>query len=150
MEEALMILLLKVRGYFERAGRSTSAADLGYSKKANHVRNYMELKNNPDEMITRSANREQHIKLMLNVNPFSESIQARNESGLMDIIKQYREQDPLARKRGIGFSNLQAVVEAAIDRLDQNQLILRDVDPVQNSEHLKQVRRLLIRDAYFL
>lgn len=115
-----MILLSKVRGYFEISGRSTTRPmDFGFSKKANHVSNYMHLTNHPDEQaISRSSNREQHIKLMLNVNPFSESIQARNESGLMDIIKQYREQDPLARKRGIGFSNLQAVIEAAIERLE--------------------------------
>ena len=40
---------------------------------------------------------------MLNVNPFSEQITTRNESGLLQVIKQYREQDPFASNRGYGF-----------------------------------------------
>jgi hypothetical protein len=53
------------------------------------------------------------------------------------------------KKRGFGFSNLQQVIESALDRLEQNHIIVRE-GTSNSAEQLKQVRRILIRDAYFL
>ena len=115
-----------------------------FSEHPETRRHISELTNSP---ASRASTREQHIKLMLHVNPFSESISTRNEAGLMEVIKQYREQDPYSKKRGVGFSNLQQVIESALDRLEQNNIIVRESN---QGEQLKQVRRILIRDAYFL
>jgi len=42
------------------------------------------------------------------------------------------------------------MVEQALDRIEQNDKEMENVNLAMTSEHLKQVRRILIRDAYFL
>lgn len=119
MEEGLFILLGKLKGFINPEMQSLK--DQGLIKLMGHMkhpnmqsfnsdkiyassfRHISEIPNINGSPLSKSANREQHIKLMLNVNPFSEQITTRNESGLLQVIKQYREQDPFASKRGYGF-----------------------------------------------
>jgi hypothetical protein len=70
MEEALFILLQRVKERMD-FGRN-NMQDL--SRRTNHLDNYMNLRDDIKQPISRASQRDQHIKLMLNVNPFSESI----------------------------------------------------------------------------
>jgi hypothetical protein len=55
----------------------------------------------------------------------------------------------MAQKHGFGFNSLQQVIELALDRVEQNETAIKE-SAGASTEHLKQVRRILIRDAYFL
>lgn len=88
MEQGLLILLSKLKGFIDPEMRSMKDQGLinlmGHMKhpnmqsfssdrmQASSFRHISEIPTLNGSPLSKSANREQHIKLMLNVNPFSE------------------------------------------------------------------------------
>lgn len=83
------------------------------------------------------------------INPYSETINVRTGPALLMVVNQYRDEDPLIRNKGA--TDLQTLIERTLEGLDQTQKITGEqVQGSQESTYLRQIRRMLVRDAYFL
>ena len=75
-------------------------------------------------------------------------INAKSGPALMQVIDQYREQEQKSKWRNLDLQNL---IEETLDQFAANsQLKGEDVLGSQNAQNQRQIRRMLVRDAYFL
>ena len=75
-------------------------------------------------------------------------INAKSGPALMQVIDQYREQEQKSKWRNLDLQNL---IEDTLDQFAANsQLKGEDVLGSQNAQNQRQIRRMLVRDAYFL
>ena len=75
-------------------------------------------------------------------------INAKNGPALMHVIDQYREQEQKSKWKNLDLQNL---IEETLDQFAANsQLKGEDVLNSQNAQNQRQIRRMLVRDAYFL
>ena len=75
-------------------------------------------------------------------------INAKSGPALMQVIDQYREQEQKSKWRNLDLQNL---IEETLDHFAANsQLKGEDVLGSQNAQNQRQIRRMLVRDAYFL